>query len=53
MKLSWAMSALSLIGALAGASPARAQEAESRPMLLTLDLGTYFVLIRLGLGFNI
>jgi hypothetical protein len=39
MKLSWATSALLLIGGLAGASTARAQEAEPRPMLLTIDLG--------------
>ncbi len=39
MRLSWAILVLSLLGGLVAASPVRAQEAESRPVLLTVDPG--------------
>ena len=39
MRLSWAILALSLFGGLVAPSPVRAQEIESRPMLLTFDPG--------------
>jgi hypothetical protein len=39
MRLSWLVLAPSIFGGLVTASPARAQETESRPLLLTVDPG--------------
>ena len=39
MRLSWAILVLSPLSGLVAASPVRAQEAESRPLLLTIDPG--------------
>ena len=39
MRLSWLILAFSLFGGLVAAPPVRAQEAESRPLLLTVDPG--------------
>jgi hypothetical protein len=48
MRLSWVMVAFSLVGGLVAASPARAQETELRPLLLTVDPG--FCAVRDGHG---